>query len=48
LAVNLPGTAMIVTDDLDYFDGLHFTVESYKVIGRRFADAYWGLVLEEE
>jgi hypothetical protein len=48
LAVNLPDTVMIVTDDLDYFDGLHFTVESYQVIGRRFADAYWNLVLEGE
>lgn len=47
-AVNLTGTAMITTDDLDYFDELHFTVESYQVIGERFSDAYWDLVLEGE
>jgi hypothetical protein len=48
LAVDLPGSAMIVTDDLEYFDGLHFTAESYREIGKRFADAYWQLVLEGE
>jgi hypothetical protein len=46
--VNLSRSAMIFTDDLDYFDGLHFNVESYQIIGRRFADAYWDLVLEGE
>ena len=40
----LPMTAMITTDDLPLLDGVHFTVESYRTIGRRFADAYWELV----
>ncbi|MEO8356050.1 MAG: sialate O-acetylesterase [Chloroflexota bacterium] len=44
LSVQLPMTAMIITDDLPVLDGLHFTVESYRIIGQRFADAYWDLV----
>jgi hypothetical protein len=44
LSVQLPMTAMIITDDLPLLDGLHFTVESYRIIGKRFADAYWDLV----
>lgn len=47
-AVTLPNSAMIITDDLEYHDGLHFTVESYQVIGLRFAEAYWNLVIEGE
>ena len=46
LAVDLTGSAMITTDDLDYFDGLHFTVDSYQVIGQRFAKAYWDMILD--
>jgi Carbohydrate esterase, sialic acid-specific acetylesterase len=39
-----PGLAMITTDDLDMgSDGLHFTVDSYKTIGERFATAWWQL-----
>lgn len=44
LSVQLPMTAMIVTDDLPLLDGLHFTTESYRTIGKRFAEAYWDLV----
>lgn len=43
-AVQVPMTAMIVTDDLPLLDGLHFTTDSYRLIGRRFAEAYWVLV----
>jgi hypothetical protein len=43
-SVELPMLARIKTEDLPYHDGLHFTVESYRTIGRRFADAYWSLV----
>ena len=43
-AISLPRTAMIITDDLPLLDGLHFTTDSYRTIGRRFADAYWRLV----
>jgi len=42
-SINLPMTAMITTDDLPVLDGVHFTAESYRTIGRRFAEAYWGL-----
>lgn len=38
-AVSLPGVARIRTDDLATFDGVHFTTESYRVIGGRFAEA---------
>lgn len=47
LSVQLPMTAMITTDDLPLLDGLHFTVESYRIIGQRFAEAYWDLVGQE-
>lgn len=43
LSVELPMTTMITTDDLSLLDGVHFTAESYKVIGERFAEAYWNL-----
>lgn len=43
-AVQVPMTTMIVTDDLPLLDGLHFTTDSYRIIGRRFAEAYWELV----
>jgi hypothetical protein len=42
-SVSLPCAAMIATDDLPLMDGLHFTTDSYRVIGGRFADAYQGL-----
>lgn len=43
-SIDLPMTAMITTDDLPLLDGVHFTTESYRTIGRRLADAYWDLV----
>jgi hypothetical protein len=42
-SIQLPMTAMITTDDLLLLDGLHFTAESYQIIGSRFAEAYWDL-----
>ena len=42
--IQLPMSAMIITDDLQLQDGLHFTTDSYRIIGRRFADAYWVLM----
>lgn len=42
-SVQLPMTAMIVTDDLPLLDGVHFTTQSYQIIGERFAEAYWDL-----
>lgn len=43
-SINLNRTVMIITDDLPLMDGLHFTTDSYRIIGRRFAEAYWRLV----
>jgi carbohydrate esterase-like sialic acid-specific acetylesterase len=37
--VHLPHAARITTDDLALADPLHFTTESYRVIGQRFATA---------
>ena len=42
--VILPMTAKIVTGDLSLMDGLHFTTDSYRIIGERFAESYWDLV----
>ena len=42
-SIDLHMTAMITTDDLPLMDGVHFTAESYQIIGRRLADAYWDL-----
>jgi hypothetical protein len=42
-SIDFPMTAMIPTEDLPVLDGVHFTAESYRTIGRRFADAYWDL-----
>jgi Carbohydrate esterase, sialic acid-specific acetylesterase len=44
--VRLPFSAMIATDDLPLKDYVHFTTESYQIIGRRFAKAYIQLLLE--
>ena len=41
--IDLPMTAMITTDHLPLLDGIHFTADSYRTIGIRFADAYWDL-----
>jgi hypothetical protein len=43
-SLQLPVSAMITTADLPLLDGIHFTTDSYRIIGRRFADAYWELV----
>ncbi len=42
--VQLPFTTMIKTDDLALMDYVHFTAESYTIIGQRFAKAYRTLV----
>jgi hypothetical protein len=47
-SLQLSTTTMIITDDLPLMDKLHFTTESYRVIGTRFADAYWDLVEAED
>lgn len=38
--VTLPCATMITTDDLPLRDGVHFTTESYRTIGERFAKAF--------
>lgn len=43
-SVRLPFCAMITTDDLHLKDNVHFTTESYQIIGQRFAEAYLGLL----
>ena len=44
--VRLPFSKMIVTDDLALKDYVHFTTESYQIIGQRFAKAYLNVLLE--
>jgi hypothetical protein len=39
-SVRLPFCKMITTNDLTLKDTVHFTTESYQIIGRRFAEAY--------
>ena len=43
----LPASAMITTDDLPLLDNVHFTTESYQIIGARFAEAYWELIQQD-
>jgi len=43
-AVKAKNVSMITTDDLATFDGLHFDVPSYTIIGERFAAAMWSLL----
>lgn len=38
--VRIPFCTMITTDDLPLKDPVHFTTESYQIIGKRFANAY--------
>jgi hypothetical protein len=45
-AVEIPRVAMIKTDDLSLQDELHFSAESYTIIGARFAEAYRQLLDE--
>jgi len=47
-SLELSVSTMITTDDLPLMDELHFTTDSYRVIGTRFADAYWDLVEKTE
>jgi hypothetical protein len=46
-SIQLPMTGMIITEDLPLLDGLHFTTDSYRIIGNRFADAYWDLIAQQ-
>lgn len=39
-SISLPMVAMITTDDLALQDEVHFTADSYTIIGARFAEAY--------
>ncbi|NEO40828.1 MAG: sialate O-acetylesterase [Moorea sp. SIOASIH] len=41
--VQLPATRMITTDDLALQDYVHLTTESYLIVGKRFAKAFWKL-----
>ncbi len=47
-AVSLPCVAMITTDDLPLRDAVHYTTESYQVIGERFAEAYGRLMQTQD
>ena len=39
-SVRLPHSRMIITDDLDLRDSVHFTADAHWDIGERFAEAY--------
>jgi Carbohydrate esterase, sialic acid-specific acetylesterase len=43
---NLPCSTMIVTNDLPLKDAVHFTTESYQLIGQRYAEALIRLKVE--
>jgi len=43
-SLQLHRSGMIITSDLPLLDGIHFTTDSYRIIGRRFANAYQELV----
>jgi lysophospholipase L1-like esterase len=47
-AVDLHCIRMITTADLPLADGLHFTTESYQIIGARFAAAYLELLASSD
>ncbi|MBN1349304.1 sialate O-acetylesterase [candidate division KSB1 bacterium] len=47
-SVNLPRCTMVTTDDLPLKDAVHFTTESYKIIGKRFADAFLRLAFPKK
>ncbi len=42
-SIQIPNGVMITTDDLA-MDGLYFTVDSYKTIGERFAEAFANII----
>jgi hypothetical protein len=39
----IPNSRMIQTNDLPLQDDVHFTTDSYQIIGERFAEAFWQL-----
>jgi hypothetical protein len=43
-SLEMPFCAMITTDDLALKDAIHFTSESYQIIGQRFTEAYLNLI----
>jgi hypothetical protein len=43
-SVEMPFCVMITTDDLALRDPVHFTSESYQIVGQRFAEAYLNLI----
>jgi len=45
-SVQLLFCEMVTTKDLSLKDEVHFTTESYRIIGQRFAEAYLGLLKE--
>ena len=47
-SVQLPMVAMIQTGDLALQDNVHFSAQSYQIIGTRFAEAYWHLLNESD
>lgn len=47
-SVQLPFVEMITTKDLPLQDTVHFTTESYQIIGKRFAEAYLELLQEQK
>ena len=46
--VQLPFVAMIPTQDLALKDEVHFTTQSYQMIGQRFAEAYLDILEEQQ
>ncbi len=47
-SVRLPFSTMVTTDDLALQDYVHFTTDSYRVIGQRFGQAYLSLRSQPE
>ena len=45
--VDIPFCTMITTSDLPLRDPVHFTTQSYQIIGKRFAEAYMDLLQEQ-
>jgi len=46
--VKLPCAAMITTDDLPLRDVVHFTTESYRIIGERYAEVMASLLVPSQ
>jgi hypothetical protein len=47
-AEELPNTAAVTVDGLERFDGTHYDRDSTIVLGKRYFDAYLGLINREE